>query len=97
MQRHSEAVGAFQQAVALQPTRVDVRFNLASSLRLLNRIPEALKYFQEVLDAEDQSKDYDALCGKADSLLALDRVAEAEQAASDAIQVIPLSYDLVPM
>ncbi|MGH9469765.1 MAG: tetratricopeptide repeat protein [Terriglobia bacterium] len=58
-----EAAAAFRQVLALQPGDTGGELGLATALSALGRFPEALDFYNEVL--EQQSSNYDALQGKA--------------------------------
>ncbi len=71
---YEEAASAYSEALKLQ-NYSEVRLNLANCLYFLGRYQDALGYYDSVL-AED-TQDESALQGRVQSLLALNRTAEA--------------------
>ena len=55
LQRHTEAIEHFRQALELQPSSASVHGNLGISLRKLKRMDEALSHFRRAIKLDPQS------------------------------------------
>jgi predicted O-linked N-acetylglucosamine transferase (SPINDLY family) len=85
--RHLEAIGCFEQALALQPGFLDASFNRALALQSLRRFGEALEAHDHMVAARP---DYPRLfLHRAYTLRALNRLEEAQASCERALSATP--------
>jgi len=85
--RLNEAIGAFAQALALEPGHVDALYNGAAALGAAGRHEEEARYYARILEQEPDAVDAEVGLGR--SLLLLGRPGEAEAHLREALRRAP--------
>jgi superkiller protein 3 len=93
--RYGEAVTAYQQAIAADPRRLDLRFQLAGVLGHLGRFDEAIEQFRAVLG--ESPSHAAAHRGLATALILAGRYGEARVALQQALAQLPRDVDLATL
>lgn len=94
MERHEDALAAFDRAIALVPSMFPSWASKGNTLLILSRYDEALSAFDESLRHSDQY--YLAWFGRGTALLYLERYVEALSALEGALTLSPNDGDTTP-
>ena len=91
LHRYREAIAQWHEVLVLAPDHLDARRNLAGTLQLVGRAAEAVEHYQAALPlaAGNAETLADIEAGRAQSLLELGRLEEAEQGFERAIALMP--------